>query len=239
MATTRRRCGTTCRQHWLSRGHEDRLAADPAQDRGRRRHRRASSPPSRPPQGFRHHCRATPASTTPRRKSSACRCSRCCTGGQEVIIGAVTDPAFGKLVAFGLGGILVEVLKDITFRLAPASHEDALSMLDGIAAAEILRGVRGAEPVDRAALARHDRAGRRAGRGLSRNLGDGSRIRCSRTEHGATAADVRIVLDFNPAPARYSPEPGADRPADEPHHEAQCGGGDRRLGRRPARSAIR
>ena len=43
-------------------------------------------------------------------------------GGQEVIIGAVTDPAFGKLVAFGLGGILVEVLKDITFRLAPASN---------------------------------------------------------------------------------------------------------------------
>ena len=43
------------------------------------------------------------------------------TGGQEVIIGAVTDPAFGKLVAFGLGGVLVEVLKDITFRLAPAS----------------------------------------------------------------------------------------------------------------------
>src|ERR1700722_19540721 len=74
-------------------------------------------------------------------------------GGQEVIIGAVTDPAFGKLVAFGLGGILVEVLKDITFRLAPASNEDALSMLDGIAAAEILRGVRGAKPVHRAALA--------------------------------------------------------------------------------------
>src|ERR1700681_2744986 len=74
-------------------------------------------------------------------------------GGQEVIIGAVTDPAFGKLVAFGLGGILVEVLKDITFRLAPASAEDALSMLDGIAAAEILRGVRGAKGVDRKALA--------------------------------------------------------------------------------------
>ena len=58
-------------------------------------------------------------------------------GGQEVIIGAVTDPSFGKLVAFGLGGILVEVLKDITFRLAPATQDDALSMLDGIAAAEI------------------------------------------------------------------------------------------------------
>ena len=43
-------------------------------------------------------------------------------GGQEVIIGAVTDPSFGKLVAFGLGGVLVEVMKDITFRLAPASQ---------------------------------------------------------------------------------------------------------------------
>ena len=74
-------------------------------------------------------------------------------GGQEVIIGAVTDPSFGKLVAFGLGGILVEVLKDITFRLAPATRDDALSMLDGIAAAEILKGVRGADPVDRDALA--------------------------------------------------------------------------------------
>ena len=62
-------------------------------------------------------------------------------GGQEVIIGAVTDPSFGKLVAFGLGGILVEVLKDITFRLAPATREDALSMLDGIAAAEILKAL--------------------------------------------------------------------------------------------------
>src|SRR5213080_3012685 len=74
-------------------------------------------------------------------------------GGQEVIIGAVTDPVFGKLVAFGLGGVLVEVLKDITFRLAPATREEALSMLDGIAAAEILRGARGGPPVDREALA--------------------------------------------------------------------------------------
>ncbi|MGH9894648.1 MAG: acetate--CoA ligase family protein, partial [bacterium] len=65
------------------------------------------------------------------------------TGGQEVIVGAVTDPSFGKLVAFGLGGVLVEVLKDITFRLAPATKEDALSMLDGIQAAEMLKGVRG------------------------------------------------------------------------------------------------
>ncbi len=64
------------------------------------------------------------------------------SGGQEVIVGALTDPSFGKVVAFGLGGVLVEVLKDVTFRLAPATEADALSMLDGVAAAEILRGVR-------------------------------------------------------------------------------------------------
>jgi acyl-CoA synthetase (NDP forming) len=73
-------------------------------------------------------------------------------GGHEVIIGAVTDPSFGKLVAFGMGGILVEVLKDATFRLAPATKDDALSMMDGIAAAEILKGVRGAGGIDRDAL---------------------------------------------------------------------------------------
>ncbi|MFF9478756.1 acetate--CoA ligase family protein [Streptomyces sp. NPDC014733] len=74
------------------------------------------------------------------------------SGGQEVIVGAVTDPTFGKVVAFGLGGVLVEALGDVTFRLAPAGEADAASMLDSIRAAEVLRGVRGAPPVDRAAL---------------------------------------------------------------------------------------
>src|ERR1700686_271252 len=126
------------------------------------------------------------------------------TGGQEVIIGAVTDPAFGKLVAFGLGGILVEVLKDITFRLAPASREDALSMLDGIAAAEILRGVRGAKPVDREALASMIV-------NVSQLVPDFPDITemdlnpVFATSEGAIAADVRIVVDFSPAPPRYRP----------------------------------
>ena len=74
-------------------------------------------------------------------------------GGQEVIVGAMTDPSFGKLVAFGMGGVLVEVLKDVTFRLAPATRDDALSMLDGIQAHEMLKGVRGGDPVNRDALA--------------------------------------------------------------------------------------
>jgi hypothetical protein len=74
-------------------------------------------------------------------------------GGTEVIVGSITDDSFGKLVAFGLGGVLVEVLKDVTFRLAPATNEDALSMLDGIQAAEMLQGVRGGDPANREALA--------------------------------------------------------------------------------------
>src|SRR2546425_1135328 len=125
-------------------------------------------------------------------------------GGQEVIVGAVTDPSFGKLVAFGLGGVLVEVLKDITFRLAPATREDALSMQDGIAAAAILKGVRGADPIDREALARIIE-------NVSQLVSDFPEIAemdlnpVFATKDGATAADVRIVIDFAPAPARYRP----------------------------------
>ncbi len=125
-------------------------------------------------------------------------------GGQEVIIGAVTDPAFGKLVAFGLGGVLVEVLKDITFRLAPATKADALSMLDGIAAAEILKGVRGADPVNRAAL-----SGMIAT--VSQLVADFPEIAemdlnpVFASKAGAIAADVRIVLDFSPPVQRYRP----------------------------------
>ncbi|TFF17833.1 CoA-binding protein [Jiella endophytica] len=129
------------------------------------------------------------------------------TGGQEIIIGAVTDGSFGKLVAFGLGGVLVEVLKDITFRMAPATREDALSMLDGIQAAEMLKGVRGGEAVDREALA--DMIVR-----VSQLVSDYPEIveldlnPVFATKDGAIAADVRIVVDFD------QPEP-RPRPAKE------------------------
>ena len=116
------------------------------------------------------------------------------TSGQEVIIGAVTDPSFGKIVAFGLGGVLVEVLKDVTFRLAPTSTDEALSMVDGIAAAEILNGVRGSEAVDKTALAGivHQ---------LSRLVTDFPQLAevdlnpVLATGDGATAVDVRILVD--------------------------------------------
>src|SRR5215211_7051175 len=73
--------------------------------------------------------------------------------GTEVIVGAIDDPSFGKLVAFGLGGVLVEVLKDVTFRLAPTDRGDALDMLESIQAREVLHGVHHGRPVDRDALA--------------------------------------------------------------------------------------
>ncbi|HUA53408.1 MAG TPA: acetate--CoA ligase family protein [Candidatus Sulfotelmatobacter sp.] len=125
-------------------------------------------------------------------------------GGQEVIVGAVTDGSFGKLVAFGMGGVLVEVLKDVTFRLAPATKDDALSMLDGIQAAEMLKGVRGGAAVDRNALA--DLIVK-----VSQLVSDFPEIveldlnPVFATAKGATAADVRIVLDFAPAAPRHRP----------------------------------
>jgi acetyl coenzyme A synthetase (ADP forming)-like protein len=129
------------------------------------------------------------------------------TEGQEVIIGSVTDPTFGKIVAFGLGGILVEVLKDVTFRLAPTSTEEALSMIDGIQAAEILRGVRGSDPVDRDALAA-------VITGLGQLVADFPQLSevdlnpVLATASGATAVDVRILVDPEAAkePVRFTQE---------------------------------
>jgi acetyltransferase len=73
--------------------------------------------------------------------------------GTEVIMGSVNDPTFGPTVMFGLGGIFVEVLKDVTFRVAPVAEEQAMEMLEEIRSAAILKGVRGETPRDRKALA--------------------------------------------------------------------------------------
>src|SRR3569623_758038 len=125
-------------------------------------------------------------------------------GGSEGIVGSITDGSFGKLVAFGLGGVLVEVLKDITFRLAPATKQDALSMLDGIQAHEMLNGVRGSDPVNRDAIADIIV-------NVSRLVTDFPEITemdlnpVFATKANAIAADVRIVVDFAPKPARPRP----------------------------------
>ena len=72
--------------------------------------------------------------------------------GTEVIVGSVNDATFGPTVMFGLGGIFVEVLKDVTFRVAPVNKSQIEQMLTEIRGAPMLKGVRGELPRDRAAL---------------------------------------------------------------------------------------
>jgi acyl-CoA synthetase (NDP forming) len=73
--------------------------------------------------------------------------------GTEVILGSVNDPTFGPTVMFGLGGIFVEVLKDVTFRVTPVSSYQANKMIEEIRGAPVLAGVRGEKPRDKVALA--------------------------------------------------------------------------------------
>jgi 4-hydroxybutyryl-CoA synthetase (ADP-forming) len=73
--------------------------------------------------------------------------------GKETIIGAKRDPLFGPLLMFGLGGIYVEVLKDVTFRIAPLTEKDAAEMIESIKSIKLLKGARGEKPSDLKALA--------------------------------------------------------------------------------------
>ena len=73
-------------------------------------------------------------------------------GGVETMIGITDDPLFGPLVAFGLGGIHVEVLGDVLFRIAPLTDRDADELLHGIRGFRLLQGYRGHPPADIEAL---------------------------------------------------------------------------------------
>jgi acetate---CoA ligase (ADP-forming) len=81
-----------------------------------------------------------------------CIVSRMSGEGVEVIIGTKNDDQFGPIVMFGLGGILVEVVKDVSFRVLPVSRDWASSMIQEIKSAAILDGVRGRPPCDKKAI---------------------------------------------------------------------------------------
>lgn len=73
-------------------------------------------------------------------------------GGKEMIVGAKAEPGFGPVIMLGMGGVYVEVLKDVTFRLAPVTDREADGMIGSIRTQRLLQGVRGEKPSDLAAL---------------------------------------------------------------------------------------
>jgi acetyltransferase len=74
-------------------------------------------------------------------------------GAKEIILGAKNDPQFGPIVMFGLGGVYVEVLKDVTFRVAPITQAEALTMISEIKAFKLLQGQRGEKAIKLSAIA--------------------------------------------------------------------------------------
>jgi acetyltransferase len=127
--------------------------------------------------------------------------------GTEVIIGTKIDPQFGPVILFGIGGILVEVLEDVVFRVLPISRSAARKMLSELRSAPILNGVRGQPPADHEALVELLLA-------ASRLVVSYPRIRemdlnpVIARRDGLTVVDARIILDRNDRP-HESPPGGA------------------------------
>jgi succinyl-CoA synthetase beta subunit len=104
--------------------------------------------------------------------------ARMVTGARELVAGVHDDPQFGRCVMVGVGGVLTEVLADVTFRLAPITEVDAEEMLDDLAHAALLGPVRGEPAVDRDALT-----------GLLRSLSD-----LATSEPDVVAVDVNPIV---------------------------------------------
>jgi len=117
--------------------------------------------------------------------------------GLEVVVGGLRDPQFGPLVMVGLGGIFVEVLADVSFRICPIARLDAEEMLDELKGAALFRGARGRNPVSREAIV--DVLLKVGGEnGLMMTHGDDIAEADINplivSEHAAVAVDARFVL---------------------------------------------
>ena len=139
--------------------------------------------------------------------------------GLEVVIGAIRDPQFGPMVMVGLGGIFVEVLRDVSFRLCPIDPGEAAAMLDDLAGAALLDGARGAAAVSRGAIA--DALLKIGGEGGLMLREDAiAEIDVNpmiATADGAAAVDARVILRPAAVAADASTTPGApaNRPRDD------------------------
>ncbi len=116
-------------------------------------------------------------------------------GEVELVIGLKRDPSFGPVVMVGLGGVLIEVFKDVVFRAAPVTENEALRMLDELKSKVVLDGVRGRPAVDKAALARMVSAVSRFGAAAGPRLAELDLNPVLAGPQGATAVDWLMVLD--------------------------------------------
>lgn len=117
--------------------------------------------------------------------------------GVELLVGVTRDPVFGPIVAFGLGGVLVEALRDVAFRAAPLTGLEAREMIEETAAARLLDGVRGLPKIDREELADFlVRVGDFAGSTPGLRELDLNPVIANAT--GLVPVDVRVVLDAEP-----------------------------------------
>jgi 3-hydroxypropionyl-CoA synthetase (ADP-forming) len=113
--------------------------------------------------------------------------------GIEVTVGVTHDPQFGKVLMFGLGGVFVEVFRDVTFRLLPINEAEARSMIHGIRSYRVLAGHRGTAPVDESAIIRIlldvSRLVSENGEVMELDLNP-----IIANDNGATAVDARVIL---------------------------------------------
>ncbi|HWI15164.1 MAG TPA: acetate--CoA ligase family protein, partial [Burkholderiales bacterium] len=116
-------------------------------------------------------------------------------GDVELVVGLQNDPAFGVVVMVGLGGIHIEVLKDVAFRQAPVTEAEAACMLDELRGRALLDGVRGRPPVDRAALTRLISAVSRFGAAAGTRLQELDLNPVLAGKDGVTAVDWLMVLN--------------------------------------------
>jgi succinyl-CoA synthetase beta subunit len=116
--------------------------------------------------------------------------------GLETLIGVINDPSFGPMVALGLGGVFTEVLKDVTYRVAPFDIDTAREMIAELRAAKLFEGYRGKPPADKEALAEALVATSKMAAALAPRLKelDINPVFVGPTGAGVVAADALIVL---------------------------------------------
>ena len=116
--------------------------------------------------------------------------------GLELLVGAINDPVFGPVVAFGLGGVMTEILGDVTYRIAPFDLETANDMIAELKGARLFDGYRGSPMTDKQALARLLVEVSRMAMALQERIGeiDINPVFVGSTGNGVIAADALIVL---------------------------------------------